>query len=278
MKKRLFALILPLAAMTLAGCVKYNGKNKDGSPKSTSHHTPTDTQAPTDTSTPVTPGVDVTYYLNVGKYGYIQETPDEKIEGGKIPSANLEHGIAKSGKSGDALYTAKKVKSKLYGVEFKHWVLSGSQNIYTQVPDISGCTLVAVFGPINEYTRTKFDHEIGYDAPEFGFGIKFGDDTFYVGTRCENEPFTDRLQYCIHKAYFLKGETFQLWDFGNGVGWANNDVIDPYSCGGTSGSSTNWLDYFRADDGKFKVQKDFTSDEIYLKFAPAPLGDLVWFK
>ena len=272
MKKRLFALILPLAAMTLAGCVKYNGKNKDGSPKSTSHHTPTDTQAPTTEPTPVTPGVDVTYYLNLGEEGYLEEQPDVKVPGSKIEAVHLEHGIAKTGKSGDKLLTATKVKSTRFGVVFKHWVLSGTQDIYTELPDINGCILVAVFATTSDYERTVY-------PATMGFGLKFNNDTYYVGTRQEDEPGVGRMQYCIHNAYFRKGETFQLWNFETKEGWASVDLVDPYSCGGSDASSTNWLNYFRVDDGgsgKFVVQKDFVSEEIYMKFAYE--NDQMWIK
>lgn len=268
MKKRLFALILPLAAMTLAGCVKYNGKNKDGSPKSTSHHNPTDTQAPTDTPTPVDPGVSVTYYLNLGEFGILNETVGTEIvptAGTNIAKVHLEHALEKNGKSGDALPDKTKVKSTKYNVEFKYWLLNGTQHIYTEVPDINGAILVAVFGEIASYERVTKDF-----APNMGYGFKFNNDTYYVGTKCENAT-SGHMQYCIHNAYFRKGETFQFFDFGEwneatstyGRPWSSASV-DPWSFGGDE-SSPIWSNYFIPDTNGYKVLKDFTSASIYLK-------------
>lgn len=52
--------------------------------------------------------------------------------------------------------------------------------------------------------------------------------------------------------------------------------IDPYSLGGTDEHSTNWLLYFRVDGTKYRVVKDFTSDEIYIKLKYN--DNLIWFK
>ena len=272
MKKSLLALLLPLTVVSLTGCVKYNGRNKDGSPKG-KPSTPTNTEAPTDTPSPIEPGKDVTYYLNLGEFGVLNETVGSEIvptPGTNIEAARLEHGLQKSGKSGDVLPDKTKVKSTQYNVEFKYWLLSGTQHIYTQVPDENGAILVAVFGEIASYERVTREN-----APNMGYGFKFNNNTYYVGSRCESTQEGEKIyqQYCIHNAFFRKGETFQFFDFGSwdddtesyGVAWTGV-TVDPWSFGGDDQSkSTLWANYFIPDGDHYKVLKDFTSESIYIK-------------
>lgn len=260
MKKALY-LVFPLLALSLAGCVKYNGQGKDG-PTSGSGATTSGS------ATPVDPAIDVTYYLNLGPNGLLDGQP------GTACGANLEYGVKIDGKSGDALPTRGKITSSQYNVEFKYWVLDGTQDIISTVPSENNCVFVAIFGPIDPKARTK-------NIPDSGFGIKFGDDTYYVGTEAGKERPDDpvdkgRDQLRITNAYFLKGETFTFVNFSDGSTWADEGSIDPYSLGGTDMHSTNWLNYFRVENEKYRVMKDFTTDDIYIKLRYN--DNMIWFK
>ena len=259
MKKAIY-LLFPLLAASLAGCVKYNGQGKDG---------PTSGGGSGTTTAPEEPAIDVTYYLNLGPNGLYNGNP------GTACGENLEYGIKIDGKSGDALPGKGTITSSLYNVELKYWVLDGTQDVITNVPKENNCIFVAMFGPIDAKARTK-------DIPDSGFGIKFGNDTYYVGTPAGKERPDDpvdkgRDQFRITDAYFLKGETFTFINFSNGDTWADDASIDPYSLGGTNEHSTNWLLYFRLDSGeKYRVVKDFTTEDIYIKLK---MGDnLIWFR
>lgn len=259
MKKAIY-LLFPLLAASLAGCVKYNGQGKDGPTSGGSGDTSKST-------TPEEPAIDVTYYLNLGPNGLYNGQP------GTACGVNLEYGVKIEGKSGDALPTKGTITSSQYNVELKYWVLDGTQDVITSVPRENNCVFVAMFGPIDSKARTK-------DIPDSGFGIKFGDDTYYVGTTAGKErPGAEdegRDQLRITNAYFLKGETFTFVNFSDGSTWADEGSIDPYSLGGTDMHSTNWLNYFRVENEKYRVMKDFTTDDIYIKLRYN--DNMIWFK
>ncbi len=266
MKKSFFVLLLPLLASSLAGCVKYNGKPKDGgkgttTTTTTTTTTPPDTNPPTSEPVPVEPGSDVTYYLNLGRYGKLDGNP-----GTVQADVFLEYGVKISGKSGDALPTKDNVTSDQFGVVFEGWLLNGTQDAYTQVPNINYCVLVAVYsgsgegggggGAVTDRT-TNF--------PSTGYGFKFTTGEGYVASYFGPDEYREgSTQYQIKNAHFVKGETFSLIDFSNSATWA--DPLDPYSLGGSSPESTNWQAYLSKNDtSSYTVLQDFSSAEIYLK-------------
>ena len=268
MKKSVFIILLPLLATSLAGCVKYNGKNKDGSPKgstsTSTSTTPEDTNPPTVTPVPVEPGADVTYYLNLGRYGTLDGNP-----GSDIPEVFLDYGIKFNGKSGDTLPGKDKVKSlqyDMYGVEFEGWVLNGTQDFYTQVPNLNNCVLVAIFSGSGEggegggsavTNRTT-------NFPSTGYGFKFTTGEGYVATYFGPDIYRENSeQFLIKNAHFKKGEVFSIINFETSALWS--DPLDPYSLGGSAPTSTNWQSYLQKDATSYTVLKDFDSAEIYLK-------------
>ena len=276
MNKKVFGLILPLLATSLSSCVLYNGRNKDGTPKSTTTSTPSteptseNTTAPTVEPIPVEPGAAVTYYLNLGKYGKLNN-----VAGTEQVEVFLEYAVKISGQSGDVLPDKNAVTSDTFGVTFDHWVLSGTQDIYTQVPNLNNCILVAVFSGSSEGgggSHTEGERTTNF--PSTGYGFKFSNGTGYVGTPA-GQDYSGRDQYVIRNAYFLQGETFQLYDFAKNVGWA--DPLDPWSLGGTSDTSENWKEYLQKNSNtNYTVLKDFTSEEIYIKLRYE--DNMIYFK
>lgn len=263
MKKTLFGLLFPLLVVSLSGCVKYNGKNKDGSPKTNSTSDVSGSQpitdAPSGTTVPVDPGEKVTYYLNLGKYGKYKGAA-----GTEQADVFLEYAVKIDGNSGDDLPTKEDITSSREGAVFEHWVLSGSQEVYTKVPKQNPCVLVAVYSGSSEGSGgggSSALNERITDLPSSGYGFKFGDNTAYVGTSA-GQDYQGREQVVIRNAYFRKDETFQLYNFEKKEGWA--EQVDPWSFGGSEGSD-NWKQYLEISDSKYKVLKDFTSEEIYIK-------------
>ena len=269
MKKSIFVLLLPLLATSLAGCVKYNGKGKD---KSSTSVTPPDTNPPTSEPIPVEPGADVTYYLNLGRFGKL-----DGAAGTVQAEVFLEYGVKISGKSGDKLPTKDKVSSAQDGVVFEGWLLNGTQDAYTEVPNLNNCILVAVFASNG---GSSGGGGSGETLPTTGFGFLFDNNKYYLG-QDDGYDYDGRQQKRLDNISFKKGEKFRLYDFGNSAGWAIN--LDPYSLGGTDSSSTTWQQYLsvyinesdRSQD-RYTVLKDFTSSATYIKLAPAPLGDLLY--
>lgn len=269
MKKSIFVLLLPLLATSLAGCVKYNGKGKD---KSSTSATPPDTNPPTSEPIPVEPGADVTYYLNLGRFGKL-----DGAAGTVQAEVFLEYGVKISGKSGDALPTKDKISSTQDGVVFEGWLLNGTQDAYTEVPNLNNCILVAVFASNG---GSSGGGGSGETLPTTGFGFLFDNNKYYLG-QDDGYDYDGRQQKRLDNISFKKGEKFRLYDFGNSAGWAIN--LDPYSLGGTDSSSTTWQQYLsvyinesdRSQD-RYTVLKDFTSSATYIKLAPAPLGDLLY--
>ena len=277
MNKKLFGLLIPLAIVSLAGCVKYNGRNKDGSPKTTSTSATSApiTDAPTATTVPVTPGEKITYYLNLGRHGKLKGAA-----GTEQAAVFLEYAIKVEGQSGDALPTKDDVTSDLTGVVFENWVLSGSQEVYTQVPTQNNCILVAVYSGSSEGGgsggsggSTALERTTNF--PSTGYGLKFSDGTGYVGTPA-GQDYSGRDQVVIHNAYFRKDEVFQLANFApDGGCWA--EPVDPYSFGGTSDTSENWKEYLQLNGStNYKVLKDFQCEDIYIKLRYE--DNIVYFK
>lgn len=262
-KKIIFTLLFPLIAASLAGCVKYNGRNKDGSPKDTTTSSGPNTEPPSEPEpVPVVPGTSVTYYLNLGRYGKLNG-----VKGSKVSEAFLDYGIKVSGASGDALPTKDQVTSELSGVVFEKWLLNGTQTAYDQVPNLDKCVLVACYttgsgggGGGGTVVPGRINQS---EFPSSGFGLKFSDNTAYNAPYFGPDEYReDSVQYRIQNAQFKKGEIFSIYDFENKAGWS--DPLDAYSFGGTP-DNLKWKDYLQKQDTTYLVLQDFTASQIYLK-------------
>ena len=275
MKKGLLMLLLPfLASATLASCVKYNGKCKTGDCEDTGSAPTTSSTggelppgSTTVTTTPVEPGTQVTYYLNLGRYGKLNGTA-----GTAQAEVFLEYALKLTGKSGDALPGVDAVTSSQFGVVFEKWVLSGTQQIYNVIPDINNAILVAVYSGSGEGSGGGGDSGGGSaitnrttDFPSTGYGFKFTTGEGYVASYFGPDPYRENSeQFLIKNAHFAKGETFSLINFETNATWA--DPLDPYSLGGSTPESKNWETYLQKNGtASYTVLQDFDSSEIYLK-------------
>ena len=273
MKKSFLMFILPvLAVTTLAGCVKYNGKCKTGDCEdTTTQSTSTSGELPTGsttiTTTPVEPGVDVTYYLNLGKYGKYNGTA-----GGELAEVFLEYGVKLTGKSGDNLPGKDVITSTQTGAVFEKWVLYGSQDIYSVIPNINNAVLVAVFSSNNGESGGGGGGSSS-TLPSTGFGFLFSDNSKYYLGKDAGYDYDGRQQKVINNASFKAGEKFRLYDFANNAGWTID--LDPYSLGGTSSTSENWKAYLSKGADYYTVLQDFTSPSIYIKLS-IEIGDQLY--
>ena len=272
--------VLPmLAASTLAGCVKYNGKCKTGDCEDTTTQSTSssNTELPPGTTTvttaPVEPGVDVTYYLNLGKYGKYNGTA-----GSEQAEVFLEFGVKLTGKSGDALPGKDLVTPTQTGAVFEKWVLYGSQDIYSVIPNINNAVLVAVFTSNNGESSDTPGGGGGGGTPALpttGFGFLFSDNTKYYLGNDAGYDYDGRQQKLITNAVFKAGEKFRLYDFGNSAGWTID--LDPYSLGGTTPTSENWKSYLSKAADYYTVLQDFTSPSIYIKLS-MEIGDQLYIQ
>lgn len=257
------SLILPLAAVTLAGCVKYNGKNKDGSPKdpTTTQPTtaPTSGSGDTDPSTPSTlppaPEGSVNLYLVLGPTGRF-----EGSAGAKVPAKWLENTVTGQYKIGAALPGKDKVTSTESGTTFLHWVNRATTEIVTVVPE-EDSVLVAVFeGGSGGNTPTPSS-----GVPTEGYGFLFetpvGADPYwkvanYVGEWTDGDGNTFQ-QYQVDNFQLIKDQKFRLYDFGQEAGWTV--PLDPYSCG------QHVDEYLTISGGYYVVLQTFNAKDIYIK-------------
>lgn len=263
MKKTvLFAIILPLSVVTLSGCVKYNGRNKDGSPKDPTTTTPTTTEpAPTSTDTsstepiPPAPTGQINVYFVLGPNGsYTGEAPNPTAAAAKYLAANT---VVKTIDRGATLPGKDVIKSSVTGSNFLHWVDRATTNVVTTAPDAAEAVLIAVFeGGDGGNTPIPTDN-----LPTSGFGFLFGDNTKYaLAVKCtgdEEYDYSGREQYKISNMEFTKDETFRLFNFEKREGWVID--LDPTAL------DNNWSEYLSKGTSAYTVLKSFKAKNIYLK-------------
>ena len=177
MKKKLF-LLVPLMALLMTGCVKYNGQGKNGPKSSVPDSQQSDTSAQTDSSgevtsdsgseasqtsqgsedsnssqqvnpTPVTGedlpvGTAVKVYLVFGEYGKYKGN----LVNTSIDSLYLEHTMEYAANVGDDLPGVADVTSFVSGSHFVAWTAynnDGQLTQYTKVPAVHDKILYAYF-------------------------------------------------------------------------------------------------------------------------------------
>lgn len=274
MKKHVFAFLLPLVAMTLASCVLYNGKNKDGSPKGdTSSTTQTTSVAPTSsgsedpsgssttgTSIPPTPTGSVNLYLVLGPNGSYK---DHTV--GDVSAKFLENTYVGAFEIGKDLPGKDEILTSVTGSSFSHWIDRETTNTVSKVP-AQDSVLVAVFeGGEGGNTPTPSP-----DMPNTGFGFLFDPRTdsegktvtrWFVGQIDPANP-TDpqgRDQYKFSDINFVQGDKFVVYDFGNNAGWV--DTLEDGILGG------NVATYLEVGSTCYTVKQSFTATNIWLKIA-----------
>ena len=88
----------------------------------------------------------------------------------------------------------------------------------------------------------------------------FSDGKYIVASpTTENDGYQ---QYLISDAAFTVGQSFQIYDFANQIGWIV--PIDPWSFGGDGPTSTAWKKYLSDSTGSYSVLTNFTAS-IYIK-------------
>ena len=258
-KSILMSIILPLAVVTISGCVKYNGRNKDGSPKDpTTTTTTTEPPAPTTedptTTTPVPPPPEgsVNLFLVLGPNGLYG---DQKGEDGD--SKYLENTKLIQLKYGEALPDENIIKSEVPESKFLYWVDRETTEITTVAPVAEEAVLVAVFegggdSPIDPG-----------NLPSEGFGFLFSDNkTYALATKFGEPDAQGREQYKVSDMNFVEGSSFRLFDFANRAGWTI--PLDPWSLGG-SDTDIKWTEYLAKSDTYYTVKKSFKAKDIYIK-------------
>ena len=291
MKKNKLFLLISLLALGLSSCVMYNGQGKPGANKSSQKQEQSlpveQTSDAGDVSSvemPEPPNhnepenlpdeTDVTVYLVFGEYGKYN---DEFVTTSIGSPVYLEHAISYPTKVGADLPGKDKVKSSVPNSVFVAWVAynnDGKLTEYLKAPAIDGKILYASFSGGNGGTHGSsetqptppptptYEPSSTGALPTSGYGFLFGDNSYMAGAHTDD--FDGFSQYLISNKKFVKDQTFQLCDFGNGnATWVIN--IDAYSFGGTSANSENWKEYLSNDGTKYTVLKDFNVDSIYIK-------------
>lgn len=254
------SIILPLAVVAVSGCVKYNGRNKDGSPKDpTTTTTTTEPPAPTTeeptTTTPVPPAPEgsVNLFLVLGPNGRYDNQIGEDGD-----SKYLENTKLIQLKYGEALPDGEIITSTVAESKFLHWINRETTEITTVAPVAEEAVLVAVFegggdSPIDPG-----------NLPSEGFGFLFSDNkTYALATKFGEPDAQGREQYKVSDMNFVEGSSFRLFDFANRAGWTI--PLDPWSLGGTSDTDTKWMEYLARSDTYYTVKKSFKAKDIYIK-------------
>ena len=272
-KSLLLAILFPLAVVSLTGCVKYNGKNKDGSPKNPTTTATTDTSGTTDTSTdtsteppvPPAPEGSINLYLVLGPYGQY-----EGAAGTTYAEKFLTNTKVITVKRGSELPGKDKVTSTVSGSTFSHWVDRGSATTVATAPDAEEAVLVAVFqGGDGGNTPTPSS-----GLPTEGYGFLFEETVDgkpyykaaqYFGQWPEEEPDPQKqwAQYKINDFQLVEGQKFALHDFGSGASWTID--LNGWSFGGTSDTDTKWTAYLERSATAYTVKKTFNAKDIYIK-------------
>ena len=272
-KSLLFSILIPLAVVTLSGCVKYNGRNKDGSPKdpTTTTTTPT-TSEPTTTTTdtsstepiPPAPTGQINVYFVLGPNGsYTGMAPNPTAAAAKYLAANT---VVTTIDRGSTLPGKDVIKSSVEGSSFLHWVDRETTNVVTTAPDAAEAVLVAVFeGGSGGNTPTPG----GLPSEGYGFLFKTAPDAepYYkvaqsVGKWTDGDG-NEYDQYKIDNFQLVKDQVFSLYDFKTQAKWVIN--LDGWSCGGSSASDTKWQEYLSKGDTTYTVLKTFNAIDIYIK-------------
>ena len=270
MKKTfLKAILLFLAIGTLSGCVLYNGRNKDGSPKGSSSSAPSSSESSTGTSDssssepgplPPAPTGNVNLYFVLGPTGLFEGAP-----GVEVPSKFLENVKAMTVAIGSDLPNASKVTSTVTGSTFSHWVNRETTETVDKAP-AEESVLVAVFKGGDGSNQPKPG-----DMPDSGYGFMFdelveGKAYYKVGQDVgeEEQAGVTYHQYRIQDFELVKDQRFQLYDFGSDAGWTV--PLDAYSCG-AKGNAAKLAEYITIESGWYVVKQTFTTDGIYIKLA-----------
>lgn len=254
-KSLLLSIILPLAAVTLAGCVKYNGRNKDGSPKGETTSGQTSNPSDPGSGGEGGGGTEATahLYLVLGPHGLFDEKAGANIEG-----KFLENAVEGDFVVGSALPGKDRVSSSIDGATFEYWINRETTEIVTSVPN-GETVLVAVFSDGNGDAIDNVNNIFGFLFDSREIGGKTVQNVPYKGKPDGNDP-SGRPQFKIEDMAFKAGEHFVLWDFGNNAGWA--EPIEDSSLGG------NPDEYLEIIDGSYyNVKKDFEANNIYIKIA-----------
>ncbi len=274
MKKTVLrTLLISLAAFMLTGCVLYNGRNKDGSPKGGgSSQTSSETsesggdisssegggeEESSSSSSEVTPPPEgmVNLYFVLGPHGMLNGDAGHNVE-----AKFLEHTIVSQLAYGADLPTATEVTSSISGSTFSHWVDRATTEQVSKVTVDSHITeqvLVAVFGG-GEGGNTPIAPEDG--LPDSGFGFLFSDHTketphYKVAVDAQDEG--DFKQKKIADFQMIQGQQFQLYDFGEKAGWTV--PLDTHSCGGQPDK------YITRGESWYTVNETFNAIDIYIK-------------
>lgn len=267
MKKTLVKTILLFLALgTLSGCVLYNGRNKDGTPKGGSSSSSESSESSSSQSSsdsggvlPPAPTGNVNLYLVLG--------PNGKYDGAAgvdVPSMFLENTKSLTMAIGaDLSDVSKKVTSEIDGSSFSHWINRETTEQVTTVPT-EDSVLVAVF--------TGGDGSNAYNPsgiPTEGYGFMFNDlvdgkPYYKVGEdKGDVDVYeTTYHQYQIQDFQLVAGQKFKLYDFGAEAGWTVD--LDPYSCG-AEGDAAKVALYVAIEDGFYVVKQTFNTNGIYIK-------------
>ena len=271
MKKVLFkSLLITLALGMLTGCVLYNGRNKDGSPKGGSSSQPPssepssssnpDSSSSEPTPLPPPPEGDVNLYLVLGPNGQYDTHP-----GDEFPALFLENTKAITVAIGSDLPGASLITSTVSGSTFSHWINRETTETVTKAP-AEESVLVAVFKGGDGSNQPK-PGEMPNDGYGFMFYDKVDDKDYYkVGQDAGEETISEITyhQYRIADFTLIKDQKFQLYDFGSGAGWTV--TLDPYSCG-AKGNASKLAEYLDVVGDWYVVKKTFTTDGVYIKLA-----------
>ena len=263
MKKNIVkAILLFLALGTLSGCVLYNGKNKDGSPKGGSSSQGGSSSSDSSEVTPTPePGAKVNLYLVLGPNGLLDGAP-----GANIAGKYLENAKQVSYDVGALLPTETRVTASVTGVKFSHWIDRETTERVDKAPATES-VLVAVFtGGDGGSTPVKPG-----DLPSEGYGFMFedlveGKPYWKLGTYVGEETIglTTYTQYKINDFQLVKYQRFQLYDFGSSAGWTVE--LDPYSCA-SQGNEEILKQYLTKNGDWYEVNKTFDAKDIYIKLS-----------
>ena len=261
MKKNIVkAILLFLALGTLSGCVLYNGRNKDGSPKGSGSSQSGSSSSSEVTPTPE-PGAKVNLYLVLGPNGLLDGAP-----GANIAGKYLENAKQVSYDVGALLPTETRVTTNISGVKFSHWIDRETTERVDKAPATES-VLVAVFtGGDGGNTPVKPG-----DLPSEGYGFMFeepveGKPYWKLGTYVGEETIgtITFTQYKINDFQLVKDQRFQLYDFGADAGWTVK--LDPYSCA-AQGDEELLDQYLTVNGSWYEVNKTFDAKDIYIKLA-----------
>ena len=254
MKKKLFGL-LPL--LFLVGCAQSRVDAPVQSEFEQDEYTLT-----YDNELPVIhrDGSGVVTYLMLSKYGRAMINGQE-VKGGNVPELFYENCVAYEAAVGSDLPVA---VSTVTDVVFRGWYYYDN-NIYpkevTKVPATSGPVYAIFDGPTG---GSGGGGGGGGGQTSVGYGFKFGDGTevhaTYNGKALTEEGEFDEYMVLGHQ--FTAGQSFQLYDFGQQVGWVID--VDGWSFGGTSASDTKWMTYLSKGSTTYTVLQDFKAD-VYIK-------------